>query len=161
MNLSGFFCDCIYEVRRKRGDDMDGFEKLLENEYRALQRYVRFRIGDKYDADDVLQETCLSAYKSFGELKDEAAFKPWLLGIARHKCDDHFRQKAKRMEIPIQDLHERVLSSGLHGRTEVDAVRETLCTLGDNDKQILYLYFFKQMPQADIAEKLGVPLGTV
>ena len=140
---------------------MESFEKLLESEYRALQRYIRFRIGDKYDADDVLQESCMAAYESFAGLKDESAFKPWLLGIARHKCNDFFRQKAKRMEIPIEDLHERVLSTGLHGRTEADAVAETLEKLGDKDKQILYLYFFKQMPQADIAEKLGIPPGTV
>ena len=165
MNLSDFFCDCIsetgFKVQRKRGDDMERFEILLEKEYGALQRYVRFRIGDRFDADDVLQETCLAAYNCFSDLKDVSAFKPWLLGIARHKCDDHFRQKAKRMEIPLEDLHGRVITSGLHGRTQTDAVRETLDKLGDNDKRILYLYFFKQMPQAQIAEKLGIPVGTV
>ena len=44
---------------------------------------------------------------------------------------------------------------------EISAVRETLEELGDKDKQILYLYYFRELPQADIAKRLGVPLGTV
>lgn len=43
----------------------------------------------------------------------------------------------------------------------VHTVRETLDRLGDKDKQILYLYFWKELPQAEIAKKLDIPVGTV
>ena len=140
---------------------MGDFDRLLQKEMPVLERFVRFRIGKAHDADDVLQETCIAAFKSFDELKDESLFKPWLLGIARHKCNDYFREKAKSLEIPIDELNESVLSYGAQGFTTVSVVRETLDLLGDKDKQILYLYYFKELPQDEIAKRLSLPLGTV
>lgn len=140
---------------------MSDFDRLLQKEMTVLERFVKFRIGNAHDADDVLQETCMAAFKSFDELKDEGLFKPWLLGIARHKCNDYFREKAKSLEIPIDELRESVLSYGVRGVTTVSTVRETLDMLGDKDKQILYLYYFKELPQDEIAKRLSLPVGTV
>ena len=140
---------------------VDDFDKLLQDEMPVLKRFVRFRIGNAHDADDVLQETCIAAFKGFGKLKDESLFKPWLLGIARNKCNDYFREKAKLLEIPIDELSETAISYGVRGITTVSAVRETLDMLGDKDKQILYLYYFKQLQQEEIAKRLSLPLGTV
>ena len=47
------------------------------------------------------------------------------------------------------------------GVSVVYTVRETLDLLGDKDKQILYLYFWKELPQAEIAKHLNIPVGTV
>ena len=140
---------------------MSDFDRLLQKEMPVLERFVRFRIGNTHDADDVLQETCMAAFKNFDGLKDEGLFKPWLLGIARHKCNDYFREKAKSLEIPIDELRESVLSYGVRGVTTVSTVRETLDMLGDKDKQILYLYYFKELPQDEIAKRLSLPVGTV
>ena len=53
------------------------------------------------------------------------------------------------------------MSYGRRGVSVVDTVREVVEMLGDRDKQILYLYFWKELPQAEIAKQLGIPLGTV
>ena len=120
---------------------MGDFEELLRREMPVLERFVRFRIGNAHDADDVLQETCIAAFKSFGDLKDENLFKPWLLSVARHKANDFFREKAKSLDIPIDELRESALSYGAQGVTTSSVVRETLGLLGDKDKQILYLFY--------------------
>ena len=140
---------------------MDVFEELLLSNRRAVERFVRYRIGDIQDADDVLQETYISAYLSFDSLKDKSLFKSWIIGIAKHKCNDYFRIMSKRMEIPTDKLNESMMTSDEHGRKIVSVVHETLDSLGDKDKQILYLYYFDQLPQSEIAKKLSVPLGTV
>ena len=140
---------------------VDDFDRLLQKEMPVLERFVRFRIGNLHDADDVLQETCIAAFKGFGRLKDESLFKPWLLGIARNKCNDYFREKAKSLEIPIDELRGTALSYGVRGVTTVSTVWETLDLLGDKDKRILYLYYFKELPQDEIAKRLSLPLGTV
>ena len=49
----------------KGGDDVDEFEKLLEAERVSVERFVRFRMSSKADADDVLQEIFLTAIRSF------------------------------------------------------------------------------------------------
>lgn len=58
-------------------------------------------------------------------------------------------------------MTEKELSDGRHGVSVVDIVRETLSLLRDKDKQILYLSFWKEMPQSEIAKQLNIPLGTV
>lgn len=137
------------------------FETLLEAERVAVERFVRFRIGTEADAEDVLQEVYLAAYQKFHQLKNQEAFKGWILSIARNKCNDYFRRKAAQFEIPIEDIEERELTDGRLGVSEVPLVRETLELLGDRDKQILYLYFWKELPQAEIARRLNIPVGTV
>ena len=140
---------------------MPVFEELLQAELPALERFVKFRIPTAQDAEDVLQETCLAAWRSFDALHDPASFKAWLLGIARNKCSDYYRQQARRLEIPLEALNESVLSMGRSGLTLRSAVRDTLEQLGDMDQQILYLSYFRDLPQAEIALLLHIPPGTV
>ena len=140
---------------------MDEFEKLLADVSNGIDRFVRYRLSSQTDADDVLQEVYLSAYRSFSGLKNKDAFKPWILSIARNKCNDYFRSKAAQMEISIEELSQKELSTGRLGLSVVYSVRETLDRLGDKDKQILYLYFWKELPQNEIAKLLDIPVGTV
>ena len=140
---------------------MDEFEKLLAEVSSGVERFVRYRLPSQTDADDVLQEVYLSAYRKFQQLKNKDAFKPWIISIARNKCSDYFRAKAAQMEISIEELSQQELSTGRLGISVVHTVRETLERLGDKDKQILYLYFWKELPQTEIAKLLGIPVGTV
>ena len=140
---------------------MKKFEKLLEAERVSVERFVRFRLNSKADAEDVLQEVFLAACRKFPQLKNQDSFKAWIISIARNKCNDYFRKKATQYEIPIDEITESELSDSRHGVSIVATVRETLNLLGDKDKQILYLYFWKELPQAEIAKRLNIPVGTV
>ena len=140
---------------------MEAFERLLNEYRRPVERYVYFRIAARADAEDVLQEVYLTAYRRFGSLQNRQAFLAWMMSIARSKCLDYFRAKARQMEIPLEIREEILPAPTRHGRAPVSIVRETLSSLADREKQILYLYYFENLPQADIAERLGVPLGTV
>lgn len=140
---------------------MDDFTVLLEEYRNSVERFVKFRIPSPTDAEDVLQEAYLTAYQKFDQLRERTSFRPWILSIARNKCNDYFRLQAKRMEILLDDLQESVLYYGRQGYTVHTTVEDTLEKLGDRERQILYLYFWKELPQADIAKLLGIPLGTV
>ncbi|MBQ6163572.1 MAG: RNA polymerase sigma factor [Clostridia bacterium] len=135
------------------------FEELLREAEPALRRFVRFQIGNKQDAEDVLQETRLAAFRSFGSLRDQQNFRAWVIGIARRKCADYYRC---RKPAPLPDeLSEDALTQSLHGLVSASPVRETLEELGDRDKEILRLFYFEDLPQERIAAMLGVPVGTV
>jgi len=140
---------------------MDEFSFLLSRYRRPVERYVRFRIASAADAEDVLQEIYLTAYRRFDALRDQQAFLAWILAIARSKCLDYFRSKARRLEIPLEIREEITPAGTRHARAPVSAVRETLSGMADREKQILWLYYFQNLPQADIAKKLNIPLGTV
>lgn len=140
---------------------MSEFKKLLKESLIPLERYVKFKINNKHDAEDIIQDVCLTATMKFDTLKNTSAFKAWLIGIANHKCNDYYRRKAKDMKISLEALSESALSTGRFGVTEINIVRDTLDVLGDKEKQILYLYFFKNLSQEDISKQLSVPIGTV
>ena len=68
-------------VRRGTGKEsgMDDFEKLLNAERVSVERFVRFRLHSREDADDVLQEVYLAAYQKFAQLKNRNSFKYFVL----------------------------------------------------------------------------------
>ena len=83
---------------------MREFEELLQENLVPLERYVKFKIGDLYDAEDIIQEVCLAATAKYESLKNRSSFKAWLIGIASNKCKDYYRRKANEMELPIDVL---------------------------------------------------------
>lgn len=138
-----------------------GFDELLHENFRPLERFVEFRIGNREDAQDVIQEICLAAFQSFSSLNDISNFKPWLIGIARHKCNDYYRSKAKSAEVSFDNIIGEMASVSIYGITEQSAVSETIDALDEKYGQILNMYYLMDMPQAEIAKRLGIPLGTV
>ena len=137
------------------------FEKLCADHFFAVERFVRFRVANKFDCDDIIQEVRIATFNGFSALKSKDNFKSWILGIARNKVNDHFREKARRMDIPVESITDNISGKSLCGRASYSAVTETIEKLGDDDKQILYLYYWKEYRQSEIAEKLGIPVGTV
>lgn len=140
---------------------MDEFEELLSESQGALERFVKFKISDSHDAKDIIQDVCLNAFQSFCTLKNRACFKAWLISIAKNRCTDYYRKKAANPEMTLDLLSETALSyenAQTAGRSHVG---ETLEKLSGKDRQLLYLYFFRELPQREIAEYMHIPLGTV
>ena len=81
------FTKCAHGNRQEATDMDHLFEMLLEEHRAAVERFVRFRLPSKPDADDTLQEVYIAAYQKFAQLKNRDAFKAWLLAIARNKCN--------------------------------------------------------------------------
>lgn len=138
---------------------MDGFEQLLAACRAPVERYVRFRIPCAHDAEDVLQEVFAAAAQRYSTLRDPSRFKEWLIGIARFKCHDYFR--ARRPEVPVDALTIRRIEPARPSRDHGSIVRQTMARLAPTDRRILYLFYWLDLPQAEIAHRLGIPVGTV
>lgn len=134
---------------------MDDFETLLQANRLPVERYVKFHVAGP-DAEDILQETYLAAYEAFPRLKDEAAFRPWLLSIARNKWRDWYRRKARCPETPVEELPDVI-----QDQDPDTAVEETLGRLSDRDERMLRLFYLDRLPQREIARLLSIPEGTV
>lgn len=138
---------------------MDSFEALLEEARGAVERFVRYRIDNAADADDVLQETYLAAFSRFDRLKNKDSFKAWLISIAKNKCSDHYRRK--RSDVSLDAMGGRELIPDRPGPAARPDVSDTIDALDGKDREILLLYYFEEMKQSEIAEALGIPPGTV
>ncbi len=140
---------------------MDEFEHLLNQNKLAFERFVKFRISNFSDAEDILQDVYFTAYKNWEQLKEKESFKAWVVSIARHKCNDYYRTQAKFSEIPIDNLVETELLQTRLGYAEASFIEDILDSLSDKDKQILHLTYWEELPQNQIAKALDIPLGTV
>jgi len=139
----------------------DEFLNLLAGCQNAIERFVYYKIPNKQDAEDILQEVFLSGFQHLYSLKDKTKFKSWMLSIAGNKCNDYFKKRLRAVEIPLEDVYTYEMAAGKAGFTVNEVVRETLDNLCDKSKQILFLYYIKGLSQKDISEKLDIPIGTV
>lgn len=140
---------------------MTEFEILLNECKNAVERFVRFKLSSKSDADDILQETYLTAFTKFHTLADKSHFKAWIISIARNKCNDYYRKQAKNTDIPIDELTGLSLTSSRFGIVEQHDVYDTLEELSERDRQIIDLFYLQGYSQKDIANMLVIPNGTV
>ncbi len=163
VNLFSPFDDSISEMHfniTEGGGRMERFEAALTEHSRAIERFVRFRIANPADAEDVLQEVYAAAVAGYAALRDAEHVKPWLIGIARNKCMDFLRRKYRRSEIPLDDAEHFAVTPSF-ARSHDSPVLDTLEQLSPQDQTILRLCYFQQLPQQEIARQLGIPLGTV
>ncbi len=132
-------------------------EQLLTENYRALERYIKFRISDRTTADDLVQDICLTVLTHGESLRQPESFRPWLYRIARNKLNDLWRSPAREIQTDKMDC----IGGCSHGLTRHEAVSETLARLRDDDRQLLMLCYMSDITQKDAAERLGIPLGTL
>lgn len=135
---------------------MKEIELLLRQHFNALERFVKYKIDNPQDAEDIIQETCLTATMKFDRLRDKSLFKAWLIKTANNKCNDYFRQKAKQSFIPFEDY---IITE--NRPDSADAVENTLELLSETERQMIYLYYFRDLSHQEIANILSLPIGTV
>ena len=140
---------------------MTEFEILLNECKNAVERFVWFKLSSKADADDILQETYLTAFQKFDTLADKSHFKAWIISIARNKCNDYYRRKVKSVDVSIDELTEQPLTASRYGYVEQHDVYDTLESLSENDKQIIDLFYIQGYNQSEISQRLNIPVGTV
>lgn len=137
---------------------------------------VRF-LGSRAAAEDVFQEAFLQIHLSAESFDSQRRFKPWLFTIAANKGRDHHRRNAKRtglsLSAPIGAEGEGttfvdLMDAGLPGPDApvLDAERSRVVKavvdgMPPHLREILLLSYFQRLSYNQIADALGIPLGTV
>jgi len=122
--------------------------------------------GPGPDAEDVTQQTFVSAWTGrAGYRPDKGPLPAWLVGVARHKIADTWARRDRQRretEAAMSDLQGPRVTAGVD--TEVAdrvLVLDELDLLGQPQRGIIELAFFEDLTHAQIAERTGLPLGTV
>ena len=147
----------------------DSKEKLIQlmNSYKNLVFSVCLKlIGDYFAAEDIAQETFISAYEHLDEF-DGTSEKAWLCRIASNKCIDYLKA-AERRAVPASDEETLLMESTRDGPPEVFATRDVLqevegkCkALPEGYAEIARMYFMGSMSAREISDKMGIPVKTV
>ncbi|HEX8340065.1 MAG TPA: sigma-70 family RNA polymerase sigma factor [Tepidisphaeraceae bacterium] len=158
--------------------DRDAFAALVNRYQRELYHFLLRFLGDAAAADDVFQETFIQVHQSASTFETERRFRPWLFTISANKARDFLRSKARRRAAPLQasidpgnaegsqfiDLIESIDIGpiALAEKAELQVrVQAAVQRLPEHLREVILLAYFHQFPYKQIADVLGVPLGTV
>jgi RNA polymerase sigma-70 factor, ECF subfamily len=152
------------ELILRTGDgDRGAFEVLYSRYSRPVFGLALRRLGDRGRAEDAVQETFASIWRAARTYKPERGpGGPWLYAVARNAIVDRSRA---RSETPVETPEEESLTDGPPAQAEANwtawRVHRALEELSPNERSVIELAYWSGLSQSEVAEYLGIPLGTV
>lgn len=146
------------------------FDKLTNQHRDAVYRQMVRVCGNREDAEDVLMEALLRAYRHLDQLEDPAAFRAWLARIASRVCWRLKRREALLPLIQLSELDEsgremEAVNAAPEARLEALELKvkiaECLAALPDASRQVLQLRDIEEVGGEEVARRLGLSLSAV
>ena len=159
--------DRIQMARLARGDL--GALDVLYEQHGAMAFSIAYRItGDRSAAEDVVQEAFLGAWRNAGRYVDaRGSVRTWLLSIVHHRAIDAIRRRRPTVELPETEatlpdtLTLPDVWADVELRLDRESVRGAMSSISEVQREAIELAYFGGLTQTEIAERTGVPLGTV
>jgi RNA polymerase sigma-70 factor (ECF subfamily) len=164
-------------VHRAQAGDMEAFRVLVDRNRRAVFRAALAAVRSADEADEVAQETFVTAFQKLGHFRGDAAFRTWLLAIAWRKGVDRRRGITRWLHrlAPVShtddeqewDMTERLPAAGpsqedaLIGVDLQRRVRKLIATLPPKLRDALLLAGSGEYSYDQIAAMLKIPVGTL
>src|SRR5215467_9739138 len=150
-------------IQRTAGGDRLAFEDLYKRYARPVFGLALRRLGDRGRAEDAVQETFASIWRSAGTYRpDRGPGAPWLYAVARNAIVDRARS---RTEIPADIPDEPSHDAGPPELAEQGwvswRVHRALEELNEREREVISLAYWSGLSQSEVAEFLAIPLGTV
>ncbi len=148
--------------------DLGALDRLYE-QYGAMAFSIAYRItGDRAAAEDVVQDAFLGAWRNAARYVDaRGSVRTWLLSIVHHRAIDAIRRRRPTVELPDSEatLPDTLTLpdawADVELRLDRAAVQVALTRISDVQREAIELAYFGGLTQTEIAERIGVPLGTV
>lgn len=145
-------------ARAKRGD-RDAFAQLIEPRAGRLLRTARAVLGCETDAYEATQEALIAAWVQLPALHDADRFDGWLNRTLVNKCRDALRKRRRVREIDLSTTDVEVEDT-TQAVVAAAAVAAAFDRLSVDERHILVLHHLHDLPLAQIASHLDIPIGT-
>jgi RNA polymerase sigma-70 factor, ECF subfamily len=148
--------------------DAEAFAALYDRHGRMAYTLAYRMMGEKQEAEDVVQEAFIKVWRSAGGYRvGRGSVRTWILSIVHNRGIDQIRSHARRGRMqdkveasaPTSEPSEAFAETWRNSQR--DQVREALNTLPQEQLKILELAYFSGYTHVEIAERLDLPLGTV
>lgn len=150
---------CLSDIAR------DGGHAALEQLYLCMKDavfgYALSILKNTQDAEDVLQDCCITVYQSAHLYKPEGKPMAWILTIARNLCLGRLRGKNRFSDLPEEDWEPYLQANERISMEDKVVLVHCLRDLQDEEREILLLHVFSGMKHREIAELTGRPLSTI
>jgi RNA polymerase sigma-70 factor, ECF subfamily len=161
-------------LRRARRGDYDAFESLHASLEPAIGRFVRRLVGHTQEAEDIVQDTFIALYLNMARIEPVENLRPYVFRIARNRSYDLLRRQGRYEELSLDDEPVNVRVSfdldSQHNPAPDDVahwllltleVQEAMENLPELQRQALILYSEEGLSYAEIADVMGVSVGTI
>ena len=158
--MNADFAQC---VKTARDGDADAFAELYSLVYKELYRIALVNLKNQHDASDVVSDTVLEAYSSIKKLKDEKAFKAWIIKILTVKIKKKqkeyiktrdYQQDLEDLDSVEQEKAEEINYGGLE-------IMEEFRRLNEDERLVLSLSVVSGYTSEEIAKATGLSANTV
>lgn len=152
----------------------DKFERLTRPFLATLYRTARRLTAQPADADDLVQDTYVKAFRAFAtvDVTDGAACRAWLLRIMTNTYRDRYRRQVRALEVAGSDYldegdddalrsHEPLPDTHLEYKRFAQAADAAIAGLPPEVRLVVVLFFFEGLSYREIAEIVQCPVGTV
>ncbi len=166
-------------LARFRKGQTEAFGMLVGRYERELYGYLRRYMGDANLAEDVFQNTFLQLVIKIGQYEPGRPVRPWLYTIATNQAIDALRRQSRHQALSLDHHREESTNGDAHSLMEAlpsdapgppehaeglelnERVRASVDRLPDFLRQVLILAYYQGLKYREIAEILGIPVGTV
>lgn len=147
-----------------RAGDKGAGETLIARHYRGVLRF--FELNASWAADDLAQRTFLACIERADQVRDAAAFRPYLLGIARRQLARHLRQLAQsdamqRFDASPAPVESTRMSTLVARNREQMLVLRALASLPRSTQSLLILFYWEGVRTPELADAFAVTPSTI
>jgi len=143
----------LAEIQAARSGDEAAFDSLVGPLIDPAFKLAVVLLRDRGEAEDAVQEACVKAWRNLAQLRDGGALRPWFLSIVANQCRGVRRARwwsvVRMPSTPARDSSNPDLEAGFDLDREVAALPLT-------DRAVLFLYFYLDMPLAEVSRTLGI-----
>ncbi|HSS60808.1 MAG TPA: sigma-70 family RNA polymerase sigma factor [Candidatus Limnocylindrales bacterium] len=134
------------------------FADLLKPLIEPGFRLALAMLHDSQAAEDVVQEASFTAWRKLGRMRDQGRLRPWFLGVVANKCRNYRRSRwSATVELGVP---ERITVVSGEDRTLHGAdLRRAIARLGHDDRLVVVLYFYLDLPVDEVASVIGKSAG--
>lgn len=138
---------------------MAGFLDLYDNSFDDVYRYVYFKVGNKWDTDDLVSEIFLKAFQKRATLRHNE--RAWLFTVARNTITDYYRVRGR--EVPdeaAKDPSPCCSANSEDSNLALECLREALVSLNPMQRELINLRYFAGLRHREVAKVTGISEGS-
>jgi RNA polymerase sigma-70 factor (ECF subfamily) len=136
------------------------FETLVDTWQHELVRFAYCRLRNRADAEDVVQDVLLRAYRDRDKHGGQVPVGPYLYRMIANQCTDVLRQR-KRKGLPIDDVPAPAMNEPDAGAAKLEEIEALLSGLPSRQAEVMRLRIFTGLPFQNIAQVVGASLPTI